>query len=78
MAEIEDGWFPIETAPKDGTVIRAKNECMDFTVLGKWDKYISRFNGRVTMEWVIEKDEDKFTPLRRGTFFVPTMWQPVS
>jgi hypothetical protein len=72
-------WQPIETAPKDGTVIRVRNPMTrndDMTLDAKWGHYTTPL-GREVMEWVLVKDHDRFMPLRPGTLVIPTEWQPL-
>lgn len=69
-------WKDITTAPKDGTVIRVKNESMDHPVKAKWGKYFSRVTGKTYDEFVLVEDETDFMPLPAGTLVIPTLWQP--
>jgi hypothetical protein len=59
-------WQPIDTAPKDGTVIRVKNDQMDEPVDAAWGKYRSRATGQTY---------DQFVTLG-GALVIPTHWQP--
>lgn len=62
-------WQPIETAPRDGTVIRFKNKLIgkDEILKCRWGKYINPV-GREMMEWV---------EFERGNLVCPTHWQPL-
>ena len=42
-------WFDIDTAPKDGTVIRVKNGVMQNPVKAKWGDYHSPVTGKTSL-----------------------------
>ena len=72
-------WQLIETAPKDGTIIRVKNDVMDHPVLAMWGKYHSKVTGKTYDDFVLVEDEgEKFMPLPKGTLIIPSHWQLVN
>lgn len=70
-------WQPIETAPKDGTVLLVKNRVMDRAVEARWGEYHSRAVPKTTMQWVLVRDPDRFMPLPPGTLVIPDVWSPL-
>lgn len=69
-------WQPIDTAPKDGTVIEVKNNQMDREVQAKWGDYKSPW-GTPSMQFVLVKDHDRFMPIRPGSLVIPDFWRPL-
>lgn len=73
-------WQDIAGAPKNGTHVRIKNDCMERSVIGKWGRYKSRDLPWLpeSDEWVlVEDDLEEFMPMRPGTLVCPTHWQPI-
>lgn len=64
---------PMETAPKDGTVVRVMNRCMEAPVEAKWGRYTNSV-GNQSDEWILVKDSTTFMPLRPGTLVIPDEW----
>lgn len=73
-----DGWNDIETAPKDGTVIRVKNAVMSAPVQAKYGTYRSDITGKDYPDnWIVTKEEGQYPCGLVGHFVIPTHWQPV-
>lgn len=71
-------WQSMETAPRDGTVIRVKNDQMQEPVQAAFGTYYSAVTRRAYPDhWVVEKEECRFPSGLRGHFVIPTLWQPV-
>jgi hypothetical protein len=75
-------WQSIETAPKDGTVIRGRNSQIQHWktpyVEVRWGTHTSQFTGGKTKQWVVVRDFEKFMPMRPGTLVCPDEWQPIN
>lgn len=81
-------WQPIETAPRDGTIVRLTNPVMREKgewVRGHWGVY--KPSGHPALDalparedWVSDFTPDPspggFFPFPAGRFVVPTWWQP--
>jgi hypothetical protein len=61
-AQIQSGWMPIETAPKDGTVFIAWGA--PYRYLAEWSKHDDG--------WVCSADGDPPEQL-----YLPTLWHPL-
>lgn len=73
-----DVWQPIETAPKDGTVIWVINGSMQRPVLAKFDEYYCHLTGETTPDWIVHSDpHERFMPRQYGSLVCPTKWQPL-
>jgi len=70
-------WQPIETAPKDGTVVLVKNAVMTEPVEAMWGAYYSPFSQRLASQWVLVRDPDRFMPLPPGILVIPDVWMPL-
>lgn len=75
-----DNWNPIDTAPKDGTVIRVRNPMIAKWetpyVDVKWGNHQGILGNKVTKQWILVKDYC-FLPLRAGTLVIPDEWQRI-
>ncbi len=69
---------PIETAPKDGTVILLKNAMMDEPVRGHWGEFQIELSDRVFVGWVSDWTPTDFLPFRAGCPVCPDEWSPLS
>jgi hypothetical protein len=72
QAQLE--WQPIETAPKDGTVIELNGPSFEYLVIGKWVDF-----GSYVFRGVRESGESKWVNM--GLAFPkiknPTLWRPI-
>lgn len=59
-------WFPIDTAPKDGTEILAHD--------GKRRRVVHWDEGGYIEGWFIQLDAEQ----RSGSFMQPTHWMPIA
>lgn len=70
-------WQSIESAPKDGTVIWLRNQCMDKPVRGHWGE-ATWFGICPAIAWVSDFTSfDEFTWFPAGRLVVPDEWKPV-
>lgn len=70
-------WQPIDTAPKDGTVIRVKNTVMQEPVQAKFGTYKSDWGKEYPDNWIVTKEEQQFPSGLVGCFVIPTHWQHI-
>lgn len=70
-------WRDIESAPKDGTVILAKNDCMEQPVEARWGDYYPSYGGPPQVTWTVWRDLDEYPCIPRGALLVPTHWMPL-
>ena len=71
-------WLPIETAPKDGTIIEVRNSCMDEPCRASWGEYRPPYNTNLTkIDWRTEFTPHKFFPTPAGRLVCPEEWRPV-
>ena len=71
-------WQPIETAPRDGTIILVKNEQMAKPIEARWGDYYPSYGGPPKTAWSVWRDLDEFPCIPRGALVIPTEWKPVS
>lgn len=67
---------PMDTAPRDGTVISVKNRQMDSHVEARWGKYTNCV-GNTSDQWILVKDHQRFMPLPPGAMICPDEWWPL-
>lgn len=65
----DDGWLPIETAPKDGTKV----------LLGRFIKGFSDINGHIAIDYWRSRSEHTFEGWGRfnAQYWPPTHWMPL-
>jgi hypothetical protein len=70
----ETEWQDIDTAPKDGTVVRVRNRLtMGMKITARYGPYTSPL-GTQSMQWTVVRDFDPFMPVPSGTLTCPTEW----
>lgn len=76
-------WQPITTAPKNGQIVKLRNEFMsekETYVYGKWGEYrpewLSPYK-RPYESWVLVRDPNKVLLSRPGTVIFPNEWAEV-
>lgn len=73
-------WQPIETAPKDGTVVRLRNSLMTDPeyVRGHFGELVLAATGQAASEpqWVSDWTPDDMFPFPAGRLICPDEWMP--
>lgn len=65
VPEWDDFCLPMDEAPKDGTIILVKNQCMPHPIRAAWTEYCSQWGN--SMQWVSPTS---------GNMICPETWMP--